>query len=725
MCATCRKRSEAKNCIWEAVSASQNGKYPRDRVSEQSVTSNAQETSYPLVRFSGPNSYDPQIESAEVNLEVSEAQVPGRVIATRVDRAPEYRDRSVHAIIGAVADEENEEGFFGTSSAGAFMHLVKRMVEQRLAGGQSESPDSYRTQTAGPRLVPNDGKRTRQHDYVLPTRAKANGLMSVYWRYVHMLYPYLDKDQMQEDYEKLWTGTGSISDERSFMCLLNSMFALSSQLDSSIVPRERGRSAAVFYERARELLDLTEKASVRSVISYLLLGQYFESTNEPQPCWIFVGFAIRTAQSLGLHLPGTSERVADTKTREMLRKVWHGCVMMDRTVSMLYGRPTLVGPRTPALVPLPSPLEDAFISPLRPASENETATAQQTPVLDFYVFSAKLYEIMHDVAFNFVSIDIEESQLTEGIGEKYLLHTATSEHQPSVFEVEQRLSAWERMLPSHLKIGSDPQTSDTESVVHRQAVVVHQRYVRTTRSAYEDALFANRTSRQLHVRFLMLRPVLSHFATIDARESGSISLGRLLSYRISLQCAIVCVKVAQEAINTIWNNKGRNIYDAGNSSAWWYNILYLYTSATALIAARLSHSVLAEISEDSIVADCYKALELLEGYSELGTSVHRLATTLRLLFDTVPQQYSRLRQNPRESQSQAEASGAPVDDVLLPSMWRPASPTGFLASASFDEPSESRANPELGTVTTGDFSAFDNIFDPNDLSWLMTVPFNS
>lgn len=78
--------------------------------------------------------------------------------------------------------------------------------------------------------------------------------MSIYWKYVHVLYPYLDKRQMQEDYEKLWKGNGSIVDERSYMCLVNIIFALSSQVEELTPIEERAQSAYVFYTRARELL---------------------------------------------------------------------------------------------------------------------------------------------------------------------------------------------------------------------------------------------------------------------------------------------------------------------------------------------------------------------------------------------------------------------------------------------------------------------------------------
>ena len=297
--------------------------------------------------------------------------------------------------------------------------------------------------------------------------------MAAYWEYVHVLYPYLDRAQMQEGYDNIWRGDGSVSDERSFLCLLNIIFALSSQIVGLTALEERERSATVFYLRARELLDVVETGSVHSVQSFLLLGQYFQSTNEPHSCWVFVGLGIRAAQSLGLHLPETSERVSDVRTRETLRKVWHGCILMDRVLSMTYGRPCMTGPRTAIAVPLPLAIDEERLLP-DPVLQH-TVQAQRPSVIDFYISSLRLYEILHDVLFNFYAIDIQQSRPVDGLYDKYFGRSSSTEGHPSVFELERRLSRWENSIPDHLKIGNYPRGDGAEVVLYRQAVILHQR----------------------------------------------------------------------------------------------------------------------------------------------------------------------------------------------------------------------------------------------------------
>ena len=377
---------------------------------------------------------------------------------------------SVHAIIGATLDEDNTEGYFGTSSAGTFMQSVKKLVQQKVHG---VPPLPVSSPLAHGRTPPASGHYITQPkpvEYVLPSRRRADILMSCYWRYVHVLYPYLDKMHMEQDYEKLWKTDGSITDERSFMCLINVIFALSSQIDDLTPIRDRQGAAQVFYLRAKELLDIVETGSVRSVQCLLLLGQYYQSTSEPHPCWIFTGLAVRTAQSLGLHFTETSESAVDVRTRELLRKVWHGCILMDRVVSMTYGRPCMIGPKASLAVPLPLPIDEEYLAP--DASQPQPVKRPRTFSVEFYVLSLKLYDIMHDVIFSFYSVNGQVCQPADGKDLTFL-----DQGQNSVFEIERRLSSWVDSIPDHFRLTSvdTPRAGTLEATLHRQAVILHQR----------------------------------------------------------------------------------------------------------------------------------------------------------------------------------------------------------------------------------------------------------
>lgn len=352
------------------------------------------------------------------------------------------------------------------------MQNVKKMVLQRTGSIQQTNQPPF-GQIISPQTLPTSGHNTTRPkpvDYVLPTRRRADSLVSTYWRHVYVLYPYLDKLEIQGDYERLWKSedNGSVTDERSFMCLLNAMFALASQFDEISPMEERPRSGHIFYTRARELLDTVDSGTIRSVQSFLILGQYFQSSNEPHSCWVFVGLAVRTAQSLGLNWPETSEQCTDVKTRELLRKVWHGCVLMDRIVSMTYGRPCMIDQRAALVVPLPLPIDEEEFHAVVQIPSPEP---HQTASVEFFVLSLRLFEILHDVIFYFYSGNCQQGKSVDS--DKYF--GSSSNNQASVFEIERRISKWERNLPQYLRMGTRPPNGDAAATLHRQAVVLHQR----------------------------------------------------------------------------------------------------------------------------------------------------------------------------------------------------------------------------------------------------------
>lgn len=207
------------------------------------------------------------------------------------------------------------------------MQNEMQLVSLKLGRPQSLASSPGLTSAAIPPLALNDDQRSDTADYVLPPRKKADSLMAAYWQHAHVLYPYLDRTRTEAYDKSVWQDSSTIPGEMSFLCLLNIMFALSSQILEATMPQARERLANTFYSRAWDLLDIPAPASVRSVQTFLLLGLYFQGRYEPHSCWMFIGMGIRTGMALGLHLSGTSEQVASPGTRELLRRVWHGCVL--------------------------------------------------------------------------------------------------------------------------------------------------------------------------------------------------------------------------------------------------------------------------------------------------------------------------------------------------------------------------------------------------------------
>lgn len=152
--------------------------------------------------------------------------------------------------------------------------------------------------------------------------------------------------------------------------------------------------------------------------------------------------------------------------------------------------------------------------------------------------------------------------------------------------------------------------------------------------------------RYLHIRILSLRPILASFVSFEADNSkGLASFDSLLARRLAHQCSVVCCKVAQEAIDIVYSNLPKKSNTGIITAHWWYNVFYVYSAATVLIAARLDPSIISELTEASILESWQHALDVLQAYTKFSESTHKLLTALHLLFDEVPVRYSQHTQS--------------------------------------------------------------------------------
>lgn len=234
----------------------------------------------------------------------------------------------------AVPDEgTSTHEFFGSSSAGSFTAQIKKALDARLGkagSGAQSKPDHHFTSNP----LSSRGAAPIDADYVLPARRHADHLMVLYWQYVDPLYPFLDRTKFEEAYHAIFAGTATDAEEHVFVATLNVIFALSAQLSESSTPEQRDEASGQFFCRAQELLPLNIwlTGTIEQVQYLLLISQYLQSTDHPHQTWMTVGSAVRIAQGLGIHLPAASAKHSSLNNRELYRRIWHGCVLMDRYV---------------------------------------------------------------------------------------------------------------------------------------------------------------------------------------------------------------------------------------------------------------------------------------------------------------------------------------------------------------------------------------------------------
>jgi hypothetical protein len=92
---------------------------------------------------------------------------------------------------------------------------------------------------------------------------------------------------------------------------------------------------------------------IKQVQFLLLVGQYLQGTQRSVQTWVTHGFAVRAAFQLGLHSSDLA-RSFSPLDQEIWKKTWFGCVILDRTLSMTFGRPPAI-PESYIQLDLPIP----------------------------------------------------------------------------------------------------------------------------------------------------------------------------------------------------------------------------------------------------------------------------------------------------------------------------------------------------------------------------------
>jgi hypothetical protein len=214
------------------------------------------------------------------------------------------------------------------------MNQIKRAVAARFSSSLYQSQTNLQSNFSDSSYEQNDDffQRSAAELFVLPSRRVANEMMDIYWTQACPLYPFLLQHRFMQSYDRIWSGGGNEVAERLTYCIMNLIFAISCQITKREAPVEKGAAAEVFCRRATYLLqfNLIGRGSLEVVQALLLMGQFLQSTEWPHRCWVVIGLAIRISQGLGLHIPRTTANILQQEEREMARRLWHGCILLDR-----------------------------------------------------------------------------------------------------------------------------------------------------------------------------------------------------------------------------------------------------------------------------------------------------------------------------------------------------------------------------------------------------------
>ena len=470
--------------------------------------------------------------------------------------------------MGAVVfSAEEDSGFFGPSSNIAFTRHISRAVAQLShlrQGNSAHDPQHLRVPSGlasvsrppsplgrgAPAITYKVNDQRRVNIYALPPEDETRILIDGYFAESGVLFPYLHEQTFLETYEEMKRNNFSRI-RRTWLGLLNMVLALATTTSFNKEKRaeERFQQSDIFYQRALGLCDkqILRGTSLEIVQYLLIMGQYLQGTQKSVQAWSIHGLAVKAAFQLGLHSSEASKRFSDLE-REIRKRTWYGCVILDRTLSMTFGRPAAI-PDDYVRIELPRHYREILgdVTPLPPLKEASV-----------YFFNAtiNLYKILWNIINLFYGANI-------GCGPPLNVIDSVTH----LFHVEQQLADWQRNLRPDisLRLSSDIPMHDPSSLEKMRIII---------------------TLRHHNVRALLHRPILTMFLELAGKyEVDQQEI--ILLQQIGSNSVKICAQSTMEIvaiISTIVNSTGERRNWLG---AWWFSLYYTFNAALTIFASLL------------------------------------------------------------------------------------------------------------------------------------------
>ncbi|CAH0051631.1 unnamed protein product [Clonostachys solani] len=466
--------------------------------------------------------------------------------------------------------DEQESGFFGPSSTVAFIKQIAGAVaaaSSAAAGPGSEDhvlPSESRvdgellrvSRPASPVTNPQvfNGASDIADVYILPPEVDTLNLVRLFFKDTGMLFPYIH-EQSVLDGVKAVKRDGFSSARRSWLCLLNMILAfvtcISAQPDQPV--EQNAADSNVYFMRAQKLSgNLTFKNVNIEIVQYLLLmTQYLQGTHRSAQTWNVHGLTVKAALQLGLHVENASSGF-NAVEREVRKRTWYGCIILDRTMSMTFGRPPAIPTEHVRMeLPVSADLGSLISGDEFQPEDGGTSTAV------FFVATITLYQILGDIIAN---------QYDQNIGTS--THTSLSCLLENTIRLEGQLLAWKRVLPDTLS----RRPWDVKSGESGADVVF-------------DKLSVILTLRYLNIRTLLHRPVLARYLE-QLRVQDPDQNEMMWMQRFGQPYLEACIESASEIITIV-----HNLSDTPSTlGAWWFSTYYTFNAALIIFSALLIHA---------------------------------------------------------------------------------------------------------------------------------------
>ena len=369
------------------------------------------------------------------------------------------------------ADSGGPDGYFGRSSTFAFLSEVPLRSEHDhdvQVNGKQQMPPQIRQGIYGP-ATSTQISTENEHHYILPNTSLAYDLIDAYFDRVHPLYPFVHEGTFRTEYERIESSSANPRLSPTWYAVLNMIFASSCEFCDKIPESQLMQTVAPFVARSRDIIfsHIFKCGNLELVQALLLMCHYLQGTMELNECWALAGLMIRTAVSIGLHLSPDDLPISIVE-KEVRKRVWWGCFILDRTLSWKFGRPISMQAANVVEVPLPLAIDDQYIQNTSLAPRQPLA---RPPILAFFLHTIKLAQIIDQilqVLYTTTNERLQQSGVDTQLRPEHSLSYLLSE----TVLLDGQLQAWWQDRPKHLH----PTTNTSDSrIFQRQQTVMQLR----------------------------------------------------------------------------------------------------------------------------------------------------------------------------------------------------------------------------------------------------------
>lgn len=203
---------------------------------------------------------------------------------------------------------------------------------------------------------------------------------------------------------------------------------------------------------------------------------------------------------------------------------------------------------------------------------------------------------------------------------------------PTISGFDERLVKFKSQLPPHLELDLE---NGKQMPFQRQSIVLHLRFI--------------------HTNLLLLRPTL----TIDRASTLVAGFQKI--------AALQLLNHVKELITIVYKYKDHSsVY----LPAYWYNVYYVYTANTMILAAKVQNWLQQDINWQELEEIWNKGIEILELYKDQSKSVALCIDELQKMEKAV----SQMNSNPTNELDNSD--NALRDDILYSLLYDTLGPFG-------------------------------------------------